>query len=573
MGIPSYFSWLVRHFEQKIISLSSPYKEVHQFYLDFNCAIHPVARSHAEYTIDKMCDNIIIYLEYLINYVKPTELIYIAVDGVAPVAKMKQQRLRRYKSIKETAETNEIKKLYGKDISTNNKDFNMISPATEFMDILSGKVNAFLTRYASKSTSASIKVIFSDSSIPSEGEHKILQYIKTQPADKNSIIYGLDADLIMLSMCTNRSNISLVRESAMIHGNNNDMAIEKYPQLDYFLVNELRTILFNILVSHDMSVFSKGNTPINANVYTQLEQSQYEVNRVIKDYIFMSFFLGNDFLPPFPTLKIRDNGIETIISHYRQVLRPDYYLCNVDSTINMKFFIELMNILANGEKEALIGQKILRDRRRYPLSTPVNYEEAVEAYQKIDHLSKDHIDVFKDGWEARYYEYFFHLRPENTCQRHSIIDKLCKDYLVALQWNSHYYFDKCADWYWYYHHDATPLLTDLHDYVMRCGTMPGTSDATFTHDQPIEPYYQLMMILPPQSMDLLPLPYRTFMTADDSPLIHYYPVDFELDYYGKRYRWEAHPKIPLMDPSELSQYLDHIKNQLTPEERKRANFL
>ena len=36
----------------------------------------------------------------IINIVKPTDLVYMAIDGVAPLAKISQQRLRRFKSIK-----------------------------------------------------------------------------------------------------------------------------------------------------------------------------------------------------------------------------------------------------------------------------------------------------------------------------------------------------------------------------------------------------------------------------------------------------------------------------------------
>jgi 5'-3' exoribonuclease 2 len=150
---------------------------------------------------------------------------------------MKQQRMRRYKSIQETADINQIKEKFGVDIPPNPKDFNMISPATEFMSILSGKIDVYC-RVPGKAKK--VKFIFSDASVPSEGEHKILQYIKTQPLDKNCIIYGLDSDLIMLSMCTERNNVALIRENNFIKNNNVDIAIDKYPQLDYFLVQELK---------------------------------------------------------------------------------------------------------------------------------------------------------------------------------------------------------------------------------------------------------------------------------------------------------------------------------------------
>jgi 5'-3' exonuclease len=141
---------------------------------------------------------------------------------------------------------------------------------------------------------------------------------------------------------------------------------------------------------------------------------------------------------------------------------------------------------------------------------------------------------------------------------------------VGLQWNMKYYFDKCADWYWFYHHDATPLLTDFFHYIEI--NKEQINQVSFVNDQPIKPYHQLMMILPPQSANLLPLPFRSYMLSDYSPLIHYYPVDFELDYYGKQFRWETHPKIPFMNPQELPQYLDHLEMQLTNDEYLRGQI-
>jgi len=570
MGIPSYFSWLVRHFEKKIINTQTPFKQIHQFYLDFNCAIHPISRSHPEYSIDKMCDNVVIYLDYLINYVKPTELIFIAIDGVAPVAKIKQQRLRRYKSVKETIEINEIKRKFGIEIPQNAKDYNMISPATQFMSILSTKINNFLPKYRN------IQIIFSDASVPSEGEHKILQHIKTQSTDKNCVIYGLDSDLIMLSLCAHRDNIILIRESTLIRNNNIDINLDKFPRLDYFLVDELKKLLFATLVTDkNIEIFMNMNH-VDLNVANLLDQrvcQEYEIERVIKDYIFMSFLLGNDFLPAFPTLKIREHGIEKIINAYRKTLQAnDDYLCLDNLTINVPFFTHLIRHLSINEEESLIQQKENRDRRHHltSISPPSDYTEAISQYQRIDHLSTDYINVGHSGWSERYYNYYFHIRVDNACQRREDINKICQDYLNGIQWNMKYYFDKCADWYWFYIHDATPLLTDFCGYIEE--NSESINQVSFTHNYPVKPYHQLMMILPPQSANLLPVQFRPYMLSDQSPLIHYYPIDFELDYYGKQFRWETHPKIPFIDPQELPQYLNHIENQLTPEEYARGQI-
>lgn len=486
MGIPSYFSWLVRHFEQKIITDDLPFDIVNQFYLDFNCAIHPVSRSHPEYSIDQMCDQVVTYLQYLINYVHPKDLIYIAIDGVAPVAKIKQQRVRRYKSIKETADMNQLKRQFGIPIPTKVTDYNMISPGTEYMAVLSSKINIYLETIRDHYP----QIIFSDSSVPSEGEHKILQHIKTQPINHNCVIYGLDSDLIMLSLSTQRDNVILIRESTLIRNNHVDIEINQYPKLNYFLVPELKKLLFSILVT---------DTALTGNLEVHLgDQSIYDPNSVIRDYIFMSFLLGNDFLPAFPTLKIREHGIEKLIGAYRQILTHNHnYLCLDNLTINKPLLIQLIQILALNEQDSLYQQKAARDRKRY-LSTPKpnTYAEAVEQYQKIEHSSEDPINVHRTGWQDRYYNYFFQISHRQP------IAQICHDYWMGLQWNMRYYFDQCADWYWFYHHEATPLLSDFVQHI------ESFTDCTWIPDPPIKPYHQLMMILPPQSANLLPTPYH-----------------------------------------------------------------
>ena len=44
------------------------------------------------------------------------------------------------------------------------------------------------------------KIYFSSASTPGEGEHKLLQHIKKANNNFKYVVYGLDADLIFLSL-------------------------------------------------------------------------------------------------------------------------------------------------------------------------------------------------------------------------------------------------------------------------------------------------------------------------------------------------------------------------------------
>jgi 5'-3' exonuclease len=126
----------------------------------------------------------------------PDECIYIAFDGVAPVAKLEQQRSRRYKSLYQ----NTITRSIFTDIKTDPWNTTAITPGTAFMQ----KVNEHIKKKFHNPDVYHVKqIIFSGSDEYGEGEHKIFEHIRQFPEfhkDTNTVIYGLDADLIMLSM-------------------------------------------------------------------------------------------------------------------------------------------------------------------------------------------------------------------------------------------------------------------------------------------------------------------------------------------------------------------------------------
>ena len=83
-----------------------------------------------------MFEQITNYLDYLEDYVKPTKTMNIFVDGVAPLAKITQQRKRRYKTMYDIEKTNEIKLKYGEKLDKLSWTNICITPATKFMEKL-----------------------------------------------------------------------------------------------------------------------------------------------------------------------------------------------------------------------------------------------------------------------------------------------------------------------------------------------------------------------------------------------------------------------------------------------------
>ena len=191
MGIPVYFKTLVSEYSDTILH-KDKYNDISSLFFDLNCLIHPSVRGLTDE--DEMITKILSDITKLIEYTDPTDLIYIAIDGIAPSGKMKQQRQRRFRSA--------IERKYNDNNSWNT---NAISPGTYFMKKLNEALKVFIQ-------TLEIKTILSDSDERGEGEHKILHYIKENNLSNKICIYGLDADLIMLSLVSRKDNIILLRE-------------------------------------------------------------------------------------------------------------------------------------------------------------------------------------------------------------------------------------------------------------------------------------------------------------------------------------------------------------------------
>jgi 5'-3' exoribonuclease 1 len=84
-------------------------------------------------------------IDELVHTVKPKKLLFLAVDGVAPRAKMNQQRARRFRSAKDAMALRDTFVSQGKD-APELFDSNAISPGTEFMFELNKQL-AFFVQY------------------------------------------------------------------------------------------------------------------------------------------------------------------------------------------------------------------------------------------------------------------------------------------------------------------------------------------------------------------------------------------------------------------------------------------
>ena len=392
MGIPSYFAYLMRN-HKKIIARFTP-QHVDNLYLDSNSIVYDVVRSLKYDPANTAFDSELIRavcakLQSYLDLVKPRR-VFIAFDGVPPMAKMKQQRDRRYKS------------LLFPESSTLQWNTVQITPGTTFMHALDAALRAAFhpSRYELFQLSTSEE--------PGEGEHKIFEWIrKVSHVGQRTLIYGLDSDLIILAL--NHSHLG-----------------------DFALLRE----------APQFKVKSEGLQLLNINLLASEIRGRLGPTK-LKDYIFLTLFMGNDFMPHFPSLNLRTRGFETLLQTYSESVKEEHLFTD---TIQWPVVYKLVKALAAKEKREFQREYTSRNQKvveHIAVNTPLLRRE-------MEH----YINPMEPQWEARYYTTLFQSDPQ-------VAPQVCTAYYRMLEWNMLYYTSGCPNWRLYYPYMYPPLLVDL----------------------------------------------------------------------------------------------------------------
>jgi len=183
----------------------------------------------------------------------------------------------------------------------------------------------------------------------------------TEGYDPNThhVMYGLDADLIMLSMATHEPHFKIIREDVFYQQTKYDVrnSYADPTRQDETSIVELppKPFLFfhiNILKEYLEAELKLDDLPF-----------LYDVERIVDDWVFLCFFVGNDFLPHLPSLEIREGAIDTLVKIYKQLL-PTFGDYITDSgEINLNYVKEIMIRL--GELEDQVFRERRKKEKRY----------------------------------------------------------------------------------------------------------------------------------------------------------------------------------------------------------------
>ena len=807
MGVPSFYRWLSARYEKIVedvvedeptdelgraipLDSSAPNPngiEFDNLYLDMNGIIHPCFHPEdrpAPTTEEEVFENIFDYIDRLFLMVRPRRVLYMAIDGVAPRAKMNQQRSRRFRAAQEAKEkAMEEEKLREKlvregvrvapKVESGVFDSNVITPGTPFMGRLSEALKYYVQDKLNNDPGwKGIEVIFSDASVPGEGEHKAMHYIRQQRGLPGSnpntrhVVYGLDADLIMLALATHEPHFWILRELVF------QKKDKEAPQTLGMGTEETRKKVaiarkpFQLLsVSVLREYLSFELKPIAPTPF------KLDVERLYDDFIFMCFFVGNDFLPHSPTLEIREGAIDMLMTLYRNRLHTLGGYLVTDGRPNLPVVEQFVRLVAEHEdaifqkrakKEAQMRSRRLRDKQkakdyydrqrqgsgtvvpnhrelggsrnasdrapaapteqfvalgrgRAPPPPPAKNKTAEEnksaadalrerlktrgkraaealaddadedtdakkvkkeededdeakkkakefwetleekaesekaesestvatlesadetpydevpshpfvqatgpdaqpgdwmcpsgcgamyatkgtcfrcgcprpsevrkfkSGEEMDHKSflkqlegivkalgdredeeSDNVRLGESGWKDRYYSAKMKATP-NT--RDAIIRGMVVEYVRGLVWVCRYYFEGCCSWGWFYPYHYAPFASDLVNLA--------NISTEFELGKPFKPFSQLMGVLPAASSHALPAAYAPLMYEKDSPIIDFYPEDFELDMNGKRFTWQAVALLPWIDADRLLEQTEMLEYTLTKEEKRRNSI-
>ncbi|XP_076757496.1 5'-3' exoribonuclease pacman isoform X1 [Xylocopa sonorina] len=593
MGIPKFF----RYISERYPCLTEKLKD-HQIpdfdnlYLDVNGIIHVCSHPDDKNVLFRISEetiftNIFRYIELLFCMIQPRKLFFLAIDGVAPRAKINQQRSRRFRAAKD-AEVQEMKAKAKGIILPKEKRFdsNCITPGTAFMAKLDEQMKYFITyKISSDKLWQRCKVIFSGSQVPGEGEHKIMDYIrymKAQPdydINTNHCLYGLDADLIMLGLCTHEIHFTLLREEVVF--GNKQTKICLTPEETKFCLFHLS--LLRDYIDHEFSLL-KEKLPF-----------PYDLEKIIDDWVLMGFLIGNDFIPHLPNLHIMHSALSILSQEYMEVLPTlDGYI-NETGTLRLDRFEKFMERLSKFDmlkfSEYHADVKYLESKTGRPLveNERVNHIKSDSSDgtpspkrmpdKEIDALLRsaaemsigryDDEDGGDDESDSEIYSMEFVQRKRDYYMNKLKYENIDEDflrsqaecYVRAIQWNLNYYYNGCCSWSWYYPHHYAPYISDIKNFK--------DLKLEFEMGEPFLPFEQLLAALPAYSKELLPAAFQPLVTEGTSPIIDYYPDEFQTDLNGKEREWEAVVLIPFIDAKDLLEAMAPHYAKLTSEERAR----
>ena len=498
MGIPSYFRRLLQAYPACRSRSLGTGQQPAALYFDFNCLIYRCIRAPGmiPYPGDLAGDDpVTVWRDALWAEIRRTvkevwaaagrpREVLLAVDGVVPMAKIRQQRVRRFKSawLRTVAA-----------VETNAWDQNAITPGTDFMERL-----GVMLKEMCRQEGAGWSVSGADE--PGEGEHKIMARLRSFSVPRGlTVVYGLDADLILLCMLTEAKTgtpLMLIRETQEFEGGKGGADAAAPGSYTFLNIGEVRRRL--------------GLTT---------EES-------VVNYVGLMSLMGNDFLPHSLTYKLNDDGHVAVL----EVMRGAPLVIRKDDrwVIDVARFKEICVGWASDEQLRfiqMIQKKKLQARRG--VGKGMDESEALPLTWNVEAVFEDNGQLRAD-WRDTYWS-FIHTEADRTA--------LCHEYVRGLQWILDYYTGRPIDLQWLFPAWIPPLWADF------AGVDEVSLEIVGAGIAPIQPQEQLAMVLPVESWGLI-RDRRLRSAPRAAP--QFWPRTFGFFSFGRTWLWQCEARVPVL---------------------------
>lgn len=606
MGVPGFFAWLLKNKKKlgvkNLLLDDLPYK-VGWLMLDTNCLLHPCVANilekykEGQLTIDPNKDLRIQIEQYIwekitqciddmITQTEP-EYVYIAIDGVAPMGKILQQRQRRYrflfdKKIKlNTMDTiEELEEMIAKTKTKPNGIEEPViplssielTPGTDYME----RIHQKMTEYLNALKKRNIKCIYSSYHDEGEGEHKILQYIKANLKSSDSIvIYGLDADLLFLSLGLGYNyDLYVMREKQIFA--NKEVDLDEIPEYNYVEIKQLHILISNLEISTN-------------------------------DFIVLCYLIGNDFLPGLLTTDVKKGGLDKIFRAWNNLkiklgIQTEFidftnftndnsqnikivksYLVEFDSNtnhpyINLKLlkgvFSELLwterYVWKNINRDKLLNQDNLEPEEKEKLAE-LKEDNKIEQMGKFilgQISSTDFLEKIEFENSHDYYSYYLGISSIDIDKQ--IIKKMVFDYIGGIEWCIGYYLDKCPSWTWGYNFMITPTIKDIINFFPQSNKQIEIKYSPRT----LKPVEQLILAIPEETYKYVIEPELINKIKLNKNIGYMLPKTFQIDVNKEHIFWKCQVRIPIVEYVEFEREIKktNIQNAKNEIYEKIKNF-
>jgi len=495
--------------------------------IDMNCMIYHVLREPTMSAIPfpgeegrigwerKLQEEVCSYLTHIWRSAGAPGQVYVALDGVVPYAKIKQQRFRRFKSAALASSGSKDGSSGSQGLASPSPtwDTNSITPGTQFMASMGASLKEAGKKHG---------WVISGVDEPGEGEHKVLQWLLSRKLKEGGIVvYGLDADLILLCLIAGdklgpKFPIYLLREA---------MAFGKLVRL-------------NGSLEVDLCFFQISTLKESLQRGTEWSKEQFY------DYVFGMSFCGNDFLPTGLSLRIRDEGHSILVAGLNDMWKRKQHLVVIDDGIvrpnadGLKQFASWMS----QQEERLIITTIRRKMTARPGDDEAdNIAIREQAEKPMIQVTGDNV-ILRKGWHSTYCKLAI---GEDTVEKRK---SRVQDYWRGWCWILDYYQGRRVDLEWVYPEGYPPTWSDLVCFF----ELPEKDD--WSEREPLKPQEQLALVLPMSSWGLL---LKTQFRDLPAKMPQYWPQGFSFETFAKRFGWECEPMIPMLTPARLRYEMQH----------------